>query len=220
MIWFGRLMVAALAAGICGCATIPPSPLGQDAMARLRLDSVNVKLAPDANVVWANAEDEYVKSRPPADLGQSKVKATPAGLSPDGEGSEYAVIAASPEAQAFVRTKAAASLKAALEKSLKPELQRGMQPVRLEVTIHLFDVPSAARRVVVGGAPLIIASAELIDAGTGAVLASRPRFVAMAYAGNGWLGVAIDQAFDDLDVRLTDQYATTYRAWLLNEGAT
>ncbi len=220
MLWAGRIFAVAVAAGLFGCATIPPSPLGQDATARLRLDSVNVKIAPDANVVWANAEDEYVKSRPPTDQGPSKIKSTSAGLSPSGEGSEYADIAASPEAQAFVRTKAAASLKAALEKALKPELQRGMQPVRLEVTIHLFDVPSAARRVVVGGAPMIIASAELIDAGTGAVLASRPRFAAMAYAGNGWLGVAIDQAMDDLDARLTAQFASTYRAWLLNENST
>src|SRR5262245_20479617 len=111
MLWAWRTIAVAIAILLFGCATIAPSPLGKDATARFRLDTVNVMVASDANVVWANAEDEYVKSRPPANQGSSKTKPTPVGLSPNGEGSEYADIAASPEAQAFVKTKAAANLK-------------------------------------------------------------------------------------------------------------
>jgi hypothetical protein len=219
MSWAGQLLAVATVAGFCGCATIPPSPLGQNASETFRLDTVNVKVASDARVVWANAEDEFVKSRQAGQGSQSKPKAVEAGLTSSGSTSEaqLAEIAASPEAQAFVRTKAAASLRDALAKTLKPELQHGTRVVRLEVTLHLFDVPSAVRRVVVGGMPTIIASADLVDATTGTVLATRPNFAAMAYAGNGWLGVAIDQAMDDLDVRLTNQYAATYRDWLLNK---
>jgi hypothetical protein len=46
------------------------------------------------------------------------------------------------------------------------------------------------------------------------VLASRPDFLVGVCAGNGWAGVLADQAFEDLDVRLTQNYAVAYLDWL------
>ena len=89
---------------------------------------------------------------------------------------------------------------------------------KLEVTVHAFSVPSAIQRVLVGGQPVLNASAVLKDATTGEVLVSRPNTMAMAMSGNGWAGVLVDQALSDLDVRLAESYAEQYRKWLLHEA--
>lgn len=218
-----RAGLLALVLALAGCAAAPPSPLGRDQVARLRLDQVSVTMAPDAAVSWGAAEDEYVKSKA-AELPAAKLKqpvqetaslASPASATD----AQYAALVASPEAKAFVRDRAASRLKTAFEESVKPAVQAGTQPVRLEITVKSFQVPSALQRVIVGGQPTVLASIELKDAATGAVLASRPDFGTTAYAGNGWGGVLLDQAMDDLDVRLTKAAAETYRDWLVGKSA-
>ena len=62
---------------------------------------------------------------------------------------------------------------------------------------------------------MILATVEVKDAATGADLASRPDLFSTAYAGNGWGGVLVDQSMEDLDVRVTQSYAETYREWLI-----
>jgi hypothetical protein len=199
-----KAAVVVLVAALSGCASAPPSPLGKADVARLRLDQVTVAVAPDATVNWANAEDEFAKSKaatlsaakqPVQETGSLAAPGTPAD-------SQYAALIASPEAKAYVRERVAGRVKAALEETVKPALNTGTQAVRLEVTVKSFVVPSAIQRVIVGGQPMVMASIELKDAATGAVLASRPDFLAVAYAGNGWGGVLVDQTLDDLDVRL------------------
>lgn len=204
---------------VTGCASEPPSPFGKDAVARLKLQSISVVAAPDAQWNWGNAEQEFVEQQKSVPDPGRKTKIMETGaLSTQGStgDGEYAAMVASAEGKAYVAGKATARLKSALDQTLLPELQSGTQPVVLEIKVHQFSVPSAVQRVIIGGAPVVVASAELKDAATGAVLASRPRYTAAAFAGNGWGGVLVDQALDDLDVRVTRNFAESYRDWLLD----
>lgn len=210
-------LILALIAG--ACATIPPSPLSADAAKSLRLEGVNVSLAPDATVMWANAEQEYVAAH--------DAKATPAkkavtetgaiGLTDPNAAtsSHYNELVKSPEGQSYVKSRVTTRLSTALEGQLKPRMQTGVKAVKLEVVVHQFSVPSAVQRVVIGGVPVIKASAVLRDAATGAVIAERKEMIAVSYAGNGWGGVLADQMMEDLDVRLVNSYASQFSDWLL-----
>ncbi len=204
-----------------GCASEIPSPLGADAIKSMRLTDVAVTVAPDAEISWGNAEHEYVTAHKASNPKPSKQPVVETGSIHDPVGadtSEANAIAATPEGKAFVRAKAASRVKDALDTGLKPALQSGTRPVKLEITVHAFSVPSAVQRVLVGGHPLLKASAVLKDATTGEVLVSRPNSVAVAMSGNGWAGVLVDQALSDLDVRLAESYAEQYRRWLLHEA--
>lgn len=201
------------------CATIPPSPLTADAAKSLRLEAVNVTLAPDANVMWANAEQEYVAAQD-AKAAPAKKTVTETGATgltdPNAAtSSHYNELVKSPEGKSYVKSRVATRLTTALEGQLKPRMQTGSKAVKLEVVVHEFSVPSAVQRVVIGGVPVIKASAVLRDAATGAVIAERKEMIAAAYAGNGWGGVLADQMMEDLDVRLVNSYAGQFGDWLL-----
>jgi hypothetical protein len=206
---------------VAGCASEIPSPLGADAIKTMRLTDVAVTVAPDAIIWWGNAEHEYVAAHNASAQKPSKQPVVETGSLHDPVGADTAesnALAATPEGKAFVRAKAASRVKDALDTGLKPALQSGTRPVKLEVTVHAFSVPSAIQRVLVGGQPVLNASAVLKDATTGEVLVSRPNTMAMAMSGNGWAGVLVDQALSDLDVRLAESYAEQYRKWLLHEA--
>jgi hypothetical protein len=94
-----------------------------------------------------------------------------------------------------------------------PKYSGGTRPVRLEIEIKLFRIPSPLQRIVLGGSPGFVAVTVLRDAATGKELARDER-PAVSYAGNGIIGVAVDQAFDDLEDRVLDQYVANVRSWL------
>lgn len=215
---------AAVLMGIltAGCASIPPSPLTFDAAKTLRLESVNVTMAPDATVSWANAENDYVAARrAKGDLPKKKINEVAATGPGDTRAVDDAIhteIVQSPEGQSYLKDRVTGRLTDALTTHVKTQLQNGNKPVKLDVTVHTFIVPSAVQRVVIGGAPVIAASAVLRDASSGAVIAERQNMISAAMAGNGWGGVLADQLFDDLDVRLVNSYAQQYRDWLIPKG--
>ena len=158
----------------------------------MRLTDVAVTVAPDADNLLgqrrARVRDrtQRVGSRSPPNSPSSRrarstIPSARTRLSSN-------ALAATPEGKAFVRAKAASRVKEALDTGLKPALPSGTRPVKLEVTVHAFTVPSAIQRVLVGGQPVLNASAVLKDATTGEVLVSRPNTMAMAMSGNGWGG--------------------------------
>lgn len=217
--WRALAMVAGLLC-LAGCASELPSPLNPDKVKSLRLNDVVVTVAPDAEISWANAEHEFLVAHKAS--GAKPVKsadASPASLTDatTADAAEASALAASPAGKAFVHDKVAARLKAAFDTKLKPALQGGVRPVRLEVTVHAFSIPSALQRMALGGLPGMNATAVLKDAATGEVIVSQAKKNAFAMAGNGWGGVLLDQAFSDLDVRLAEAYADEYRRWLLHE---
>ncbi len=215
------VLLCAVMLALQGCATAPPSPLTADAARSLRLEGVKVTMAPNASVSWAHAEQEYVDAQAakgPAAPSKKPVTETGAtGLAHPSaaSSSQYQELVQSADGQSYIKSRVETRLSTALEGHLKPRMRIGSQPVRLDVVVHEFTVPSAIQRVVIGGVPMIKATAVLRDASTGAVLAERKEMIAAAYAGNGWGGVLADQMMEDLDVRLVNSFAAEYGDWLL-----
>lgn len=214
-------LLLALMLVVQACATAPPSPLTADAARSLRLEGVKVTMAPNASVSWANAEQEYVNAqqaktatasgkKPITETGTTGVTDPSAATS-----SQYQELVQSAGGQSYIKSRVETRLSTALEGHLKPRMRVGSQAVQLDVTVHEFVVPSAIQRVVIGGVPIIKATAVLRDASTGAVLAERKEMIAAAYAGSGWGGVLADQMMEDLDVRLVNSFAAQYGDWLL-----
>lgn len=187
-------------------------------MDKLRLDQIVVTVAPDAVISWANAENEFVnkkKAEPgykPKHAGSVPGAVTSQGAAPDEDTAE---ILASPEAKAYVEERATSRVQEALATALKPKMQGGSRAARLEVTLVIFDIPSALRRMLVGGHPGIKSFVEMKDVATGGVIIPRQEFAAFAISGNGWGGVLVEQALEDLDIRVTRNFAENYRDWLL-----
>ena len=82
-----------------------------------------------------------------------------------------------------------------------------------DVAAQATAIPSAAQRIVIGGTPILGALRVLKDAKTGAVLAKLDQATA-TNAGNGLLGVAIEQALPEIEDRLLAQFVTQTRSWL------
>jgi hypothetical protein len=220
--WLG-LATLAMAAVLAGCATVS-NPLSLEELKSLRISGVDVVYAPEASIYWPNAEQEYVASvqakqgkRPAAKAAaaQTSTSDITAGGGVDSSDSEYAQIAATPEAKQHLRDKLAGLVKTQVEKSLMPHFN-GTREARIEVAVHVFNIPPAVQRVVLGGTPALMAVTTLKDAATGKELAKMDRGSG-AYAGNGLLGVAVDQFLDDLEVRVIDAYGEQLRQWLLKQ---
>ncbi|MBK3395720.1 MULTISPECIES: hypothetical protein [Methylobacterium] len=191
-------MLAVLASlCVAACNTVAPNRLSLADTASLRFAAIDVR-STGAAIDWTSAEDEYLRGRNLSLTDPALVR--------------------TPEAQGFIRDLAARRLKAALERALaaRPE---GARPVRLVVTLVRVDIPSAARRILVGGAPTIRANIEIVDARTGAVLTTYSGDQGIQPAGQGVLGVVVDGALtaggmDDLYDRAANDFARRFRNWL------
>lgn len=192
------LAVLLVGLGLAGCVTPAPNRLSALETADLRFTSLDVRVPETAPVEWGSAEEEYARSH---------------GLSPNDP-----AVAATPAGRAFVRDSVARRLKAKLERvaALRPP---GTRPVRLVATITRVDIPSAIRRAVVGGHPVVSADIDVVDARTGTVLTTYKGAIGSRPAGQGIGGVLIDAAFtaggsDDLFDRAADDYAQGFERWL------
>jgi hypothetical protein len=200
----------ALAAALAGCATSVNS-LTKAELQTINIQSVDIKYLPDAHIWWGTAEREYAAKvgTVPEVKPSTEIKTVPG----DAEGDAYRKLMSTPEAQAYVRDKLAALIKDRLDREVLPKYRGGTRPVRLEIEIQGFHIPSPLQRVALGGAPALGAITVLRDATTGKELARLER-AAVGYAGNGILGVAVDQAFDDLEDRVLDRYVDNILTWL------
>lgn len=192
------LAVLLLAVGLSACATVTPNTLSPQEAADLKITSLEVVIPPEARIDWSSAEDDYLRGR--------KLSQTDPAL------------AATPDAQAHLRSLATARLKAKLERVIA-QRPPGTRPVRLVATVILIDIPSAARRVILGGYPTITANIDVIDAKSGAQLTTYRGAVGSQYAGQGVggvLGDALVQSMgaDDLFDRAAKDYAEGFGDWL------
>lgn len=210
-------LIAALVM-LTGCVGDLPSPLPRSEIDKLRLDQIVVTVAPEASISWANAENEYVaKKQAEPGYRPKHPDAVPGAVTAQGSApdEDTAEILASQEARDYVRSRAASRTETALNETVKPKLQVGSRSARLEVTLLYFDIPSAMQRLLVGGHPGIKAAVELKEIPTGAVIIPRQEIGAIAISGNGWGGVLVEQALEDLDIRVTRNFAERVRSWLL-----
>jgi hypothetical protein len=214
------IVALALATALAGCASAPPSPLSLSESKTLRLEAVSVTVSPSAEVSWVKAEEELYGQKQSAGLLQTTkvIETGSVGLTGDPnsvKNSAISDLAKSPEGKSYINERISDRLGTALEQTLKPALQGGQRAVTLEVTVSAFSIPTAMQRMIIGGYPVIRASAVLKDATTGAILANRPDMVSLAYAGNGWGTVLLDQLGDDLDVRVVNSYSSQFKDWLV-----
>jgi hypothetical protein len=207
------IAVAAAAVLLTGCATAPSIGLSKAELASLKVEKVIVTTAPDVKIWWGRAERDYAEGKlgPQAEKPGAK-PARKAADEPTSTDDQYAKIIESPEAKAYLNDRLIGMVKKRLEQDLPPKFA-GNRPVNIEVQVKAFTIPSAIQRVAVGGAPVLLATATLKDAKTGATLATLEGGAA-APAGNGWLGVLVDQALADLEDRLMESYSISVSTWL------
>jgi hypothetical protein len=204
----------ALAALAAGCATSEVS-LTKSEIATIHIQSVEVRYAPQAHIWWGNAEREYAAKvgTPPQDKKAKDKKTEGNDLPGDRDGDAYRELMNTPAAQAYVRDKLTAMIKGRLQQAVLPRFSGGTRAVRLEIEVHSFHIPSPLQRIALGGTPVLGTVTVLRDAKTGKELGKLDKGNA-AIAGNGILGVAIDQGFSDLEDRVLDKYMENILAWL------
>jgi hypothetical protein len=184
----------ALFCALAACATIPQS-LPSDQIRSLKLTAVNVTIAPDASIQWADGLHAWAKQK---------------GI-PD---HELARAGDSDEARAYARTLLAGKVRETTMRVLSLSLA-GTRPARINVVVKGFVIASAAQRVIIGGSHVMSADVTLVDAG-GRELLARPNFVVVNAAGQGVVGALVDAAMlPDPTQRLLEDFANRYRDWLL-----
>ena len=124
------LAVALLASALAGCVTTQNTLTKAD-VAALKLADVRVSVAPDAKIVWYEPLQAYAATK--------KI--------PD---EQYSDFIKTNDAKAHVNGLISGKVKGAMEKKVAGQLN-GSRPVRIEVVVTQFIVPTAAQRVIIGG---------------------------------------------------------------------
>jgi hypothetical protein len=164
---------------------------------------VAVGFTPDAFDDWEEGERAY-----------AAVKALP--------NEQLAAATRTPDYRDTVHAMLGARIKAGVEPVIAERLN-GSRPVRLDIVVRQFTIPSVGQRVLIGGDPQMFASATLVDARTGAVIVAHPDLEAFMPGGHGIIGVAVAAAMDNAmnqtqESKLIARYANAYRNWLTHEG--
>lgn len=209
-----KLIVVAVL--LAGCAT-SVNTLSKAEIATLNIASVDIRFAPDAHIWWGNAEREYaaqpgVQPASGAPKVPRKETVETASLPGDHDGDDYREVMDTAEAKQYLRDKLAGMIRARVQQTVLPKF-RGTRNVRLEIVVHSFRIPSPLQRIALGGNPSLGAITTLRDAETGEELGKLDR-AAASYAGNGVIGVLVDQAFSDLEDRVLEQYVQNVVTWL------
>jgi hypothetical protein len=198
----GLARIAAFGAAlvVAGCVTVENS-LSQDEIAGMKLTGVSVTFAPTAYIQWEDGEQAYAASK--------------------GSTDNQSAVANTPEGKAYVRNLLASRIKTGIEKVMAGQLN-GVRPVRLEVVVKRFYIPSPLQSILIGGGRGMTADARLVDARTGASIAANADVAIALPSGGGLVGTAVQAAIDNAadqspTQKLIDRYAEDYRAWLLRK---
>jgi len=203
-IWgLARLAALGVLLALAGCVTTAENSLSPGDIAGMKLTGVTVSFEPNARVQWDDGFRAYTAGK----------------AIPD---DQMAAAWATPEARTFVRTMLASKIKAGLEEAMAGQLN-GARPVRLEIVVKEFNMSSVIERVVVGSNNQMIATANLVDARTGATILSDPDVQGFLPATGGIIGTAVGMAMDHAFAkrpaeRLIEQYGRTYRDWLIRSA--
>jgi hypothetical protein len=193
-----RLVMLGAALGLAGCVTAE-NPLTQNDIANMKLTGVTVSFSPSAAIWWEEGERAYAGQKAMSDAQVADARRTP----------EY---------RAYVGSLLAPKIKEGVEQAMAGQLI-GARPVRLDIVVKDFTVPSAAFRILIGGNPQMSAAATLVDARTGAVIISNPDLQVSVLGPGGLVGVAMQAAIDNArhettEGKLAANYGQAYRQWL------
>jgi hypothetical protein len=186
---------------LAGCVTTENS-LSQNDIASMKLTGVTVSFAPEAGIQWEDGIRAYATSKAIPDH-------------------EIATATNTPEGKAYVQNMLAPRIKAGVEQAMAGQLV-GSRPVRLDIVVKSFVMSSAVQRILIGGGRGMVADANLVDARTGALIVAYPDLQALAYAGNGIVGAAVQAAIDNASAqspadKLVGIYGQNYRNWLVRK---
>jgi hypothetical protein len=199
-------LALALAATLAACA-VQKINLSQAELNALDVQSVDIRFAPDAQIWWGNAEREYAAK---VTGSQTEPKARH-GETIAGDSDAYRELMDSPGAKQYMRDKLTRMIQDRIGYTVHK--YEGTRPVRLEVEVKGFVIPSPLQRLALGGNPLLAADTILRDVATGEVIGKLDR-VAVGRAGAGIIGVAADQFDSDLEDRVLDNYYSNVANWL------
>jgi hypothetical protein len=132
---------------------------------------------------------------------------------------EIASATNTPEAKAYIQNLLQPKIKAGVEQAMVGQLN-GPRPVRLDVVVKRFAIASAVQRILIGGNHVMVATATLVDARTGAAIITYSDLVAQVVVGQGIVGTAVQAAIDSAmpqttTERLIAEYGRSYRTWLV-----
>jgi hypothetical protein len=202
---------------LAGCVSTDPPSLSAAQVAALRVERVDVSLAPDALISWAEGEKEFVRSKglhfPTGVTIDREQEADSPAL---GEYQErYKALVRTPEAAAFVRNRAAEYLRNGVAEALAGRLT-GQQPARVEIVLRRLVVQQRLLRVLVDNDDVLLADATLVESATGRALASFPSLQVTWRNTGGFVGAALAPAIERHPVsRLAKRYGERFRDWLL-----
>ena len=143
MLGLARFAVLGMAFALAGCVTTENS-LSQNDIASMKLTGVAVSFAPEANIQFEDGIRAYATAKAITD-------------------DEIATKANTPEGKAYVRNMLAPRIKAGVEQAMAGQLI-GSRPVRIDVVVKSFAIPSAVQRILIGGHRGMVADANLVDA--------------------------------------------------------
>jgi hypothetical protein len=187
-----------LALTLSGCVTAE-NALTQTDIATMKLAGVRDSFTPNAIVVWEDGERAYAGAKGMTD-------------------EQMAASRRSQGYRDYVQQVLGGRIGSGIEQALSGYLN-GSRPVRLEIVVNEFALPSVASRILIGGDPMMIASATLVDARTGATIAAHPKLSAVVGGARGLIGTAVQAAVDNArnetqEGQLITRYSQAYREWL------
>ncbi len=197
------LAVAFIGAFLAACQTTAPHTLSVATLQGMKIVAVEVE-GIDKIRSWPAQEAEFIRTaNPPAELVE-KLRSEPA--------------ASFPEVKAYMTQAFVARLQLETNAQLGSVLA-GKKPVKLVLRIEAFDIPSAARRVLIDQTLKMKARIDLVEPASGAVLLSYDGpFYSQDVLG-GFVGTSLAAAsFErgkDYGTEMINSYIGTYRHWLL-----
>jgi hypothetical protein len=194
-----RLAALGVLFALAGCVTAENS-LSQNDIASMKLTGVTVGFEPNADVSWEEGIRAYAIAKTIPDH-------------------EIASATNTPEAKAYIQNLLQPKIKAGVEQAMVGQLN-GPRPVRLDVVVKRFAIASAVQRILIGGNHVMVATATLVDARTGAAIITYSDLVAQVVVGQGIVGTAVQAAIDSAmpqttTERLIAEYGRSYRTWLV-----
>lgn len=189
-------VVAALAAAlaVAGCATSAENILPQAKRDALRIDTVEVALAPNVNVNWASAWGEYAMRK-------------------QNGGEAAASLTAYADEKQYANQKALGVIQKALNAKVPPQF-RGSDPTTLKVTLKRVSIPHAIQSILIGGDHEIKASFQLVETQSGRVLLNVDDFNGMVDGPDGALQTLVSQLFPEPIDRVSNAFANSLADWL------
>lgn len=228
---FKLCFTAAFALLAAACVTVDPHGFSAQEVRSWKVVAVEGAIPDNVRVRWPKAEDEYIEKALPRAPAQFVVDSN--------SGHERSIAGERPPVTEEVRRGAWAHVRGRFSERVRHVMDPmrgvldGQRPVKLVTTLHGLDVPSRGRqfaeglamRLVLGhGAPMpnstMVVSTDVVDARTGAVLASYPRRTLTLPGGEALISFnSADPYGTDAVVGMLRTYQAEFATWLLKSGA-